>query len=174
MLRQLTGNLLTVQKDYNSWHQSLNYPMLAINVYNKETGKLIFPPYIVKEITGLKIGLIGIASNIVDKSMPPSYSEGLYFTLGREELPPIIDILRHKEKVDLVILISHLGFPQDMKLLSEVQDVDVCLSGHTHNRLYRPALQGKTIIIQSGCHGSFLGRLDWRWRVEKSSIINTS
>jgi 2',3'-cyclic-nucleotide 2'-phosphodiesterase (5'-nucleotidase family) len=147
----------------------LNYPMLAINVYNKETRKLIFPPYIVKEIAGSKIGLIGIASNIVDKSMPPSYSEGLYFTLGREELPKITDMLRHKEKVDLVILISHLGFPQDMKLLSEVQDVDVCLSGHTHNRLYRPALQGKTIIIQSGCHGSFLGRLDLE--VESGKIV---
>jgi 2',3'-cyclic-nucleotide 2'-phosphodiesterase (5'-nucleotidase family) len=47
-----------------------------------------------------------------------------------------------------------------MKLLSEVQGVDVCLSGHTHNRLYKPVLQGKTLIIQSGCHGSFLGCLD--------------
>ena len=60
----------------------------------------------------------------------------------------------------LVILISHLGFPQDMKLVSEVQGIDVCLSGHTHHRLYKPVLQGKTLVIQSGCHGSFLGRLD--------------
>jgi preprotein translocase subunit SecF len=57
-------------------------------------------------------------------------------------------------------LVSHPGFPQDMKLLGEVPGIDVCLSGHTHNRLYRPALQGKTLVIQSGCHGSFLGRLD--------------
>jgi 2',3'-cyclic-nucleotide 2'-phosphodiesterase (5'-nucleotidase family) len=62
--------------------------------------------------------------------------------------------------VNLIVLISHLGFAQDMKLLSEVAGIDVCLSGHTHNRLYKPALQGKTLIIQSGCHGSFLGRLD--------------
>ncbi len=92
--------------------------------------------------------------------MPPSFSEGVEFTLGREELPPIIDVLRTQEKVDLIILISHLGFSQDMKLLSEVEGIDVCLSGHTHNRLYKPALQGKTLVIQSGCHGSFLGRLD--------------
>jgi 2',3'-cyclic-nucleotide 2'-phosphodiesterase (5'-nucleotidase family) len=92
--------------------------------------------------------------------MPPSYSEGIYFALGKDELPPIIDLLRTMEKVDLIILISHLGFPQDMKLLSEVHGIDVCLSGHTHNRLYNPVLNGKTIIIQSGCHGSFLGRLD--------------
>jgi S-sulfosulfanyl-L-cysteine sulfohydrolase len=80
--------------------------------------------------------------------------------LGKDELPPIIDLLRNKEKIDLIVLISHLGFTQDMKLLSEVQGIDVCLSGHTHNRLYKPVLSGKTIVIQSGCHGSFLGRLD--------------
>ncbi len=138
----------------------LCYPMLAINVYDQATKDRLFPPYIVKEMGGLRIGLVGIASNIVDKTMPPSYSEGLSFSLGREELPPIINVLRSQEKVDLIVLISHLGFPQDMKLLSEVQGIDVCLSGHTHNRLHKPVLQGQTLVIQSGCHGSFLGRLD--------------
>jgi 2',3'-cyclic-nucleotide 2'-phosphodiesterase (5'-nucleotidase family) len=138
----------------------LSYPMLAINVFDQATQERFFPPYSVKEIGGLRIGLVGIASNIVDKTMPPSFSEGLHFTLGREELPPIIDVLYAQEKVDLIVLISHLGFPQDMKLVSEVQGIDVCLSGHTHNRLYKPILQGKTLVIQSGCHGSFLGCLD--------------
>ena len=138
----------------------LSYPMLAINVYDQATKELLFSPYSVKEIGGLRIGLVGIASNIIDKTMPPSYGEGLEFTLGREELSPIINVLRTQEKVDLIILISHLGFPQDMKLLSEVQGIDICLSGHTHNRLYKPVLEGETLVIQSGCHGSFLGRLD--------------
>jgi S-sulfosulfanyl-L-cysteine sulfohydrolase len=138
----------------------LGYPMLAINVYDQATKERLFPPYSVKEIGGLRIGLVGIASNIIDKTMPPSFSEGLEFTLGREELPPIIDVLRTQEKVDLIVLISHLGFPQDMKLLSEVQGIDICLSGHTHNRLFKPVLQGETLVIQSGCHGSFLGHLD--------------
>ena len=142
----------------------LNYPLIAINVYEKETKEPVYPPYIIKEAGGLRVGLVGIASNIVDKTMPSSFSEGIYFTLGREELPPIIDILRSREKVDLIVLISHLGFPQDMKLLSEVEGVDVCLSGHTHNRLYSPVIQGKTIIIQSGSQASFLGRLDLELR----------
>jgi 2',3'-cyclic-nucleotide 2'-phosphodiesterase (5'-nucleotidase family) len=138
----------------------LNYPMLAINVFDKETNKPVFQPYVLKEIGGLRIGLIGIASNIVDKTMPPSFSDGIYFTLGKDELPSVIHVLRSKEKVDLIVLISHLGFTQDMKLLSEVQGIDICLSGHTHNRTFKPVFVGKTILIQSGCHGSFLGRLD--------------
>jgi 2',3'-cyclic-nucleotide 2'-phosphodiesterase (5'-nucleotidase family) len=147
-------------KLFNERVAELNYPMLAINIFDKVTKKMVYQPYSIKEINGLRIGLIGIASNIVDKTMPPSFSDGIYFTLGKDELPPIIDVLRSKEKIDLIVLISHLGFTQDMKLLSEIQGIDVCLSGHTHNRLYKPVLVGKTILIQSGCHGSFLGRLD--------------
>lgn len=147
-------------KVFNQRVAELNYPMLANNVYDKETKKPVHRSYAVKEIGGLRIGLVGIASNIVDKTMPPSYSEGIFFTLGRDELPPIVDTLRAREKVDLIVLVSHLGFPQEMKLLSEVHGIDICLSGHTHNRLYKPVLNGKTIVIQSGCHGSFLGRLD--------------
>ena len=138
----------------------LGYPVLAINVYEQASKERFFPPYCVKEISGLRVGLVGIASNIIDKTMPPSFSEGLEFTLGRAELPPIIDILRSREQVDLIVLISHLGFPQEMKLLSEVPGVDICLSGHTHNRLDKPAFQGKTLVIQSGCDASFLGCLD--------------
>ncbi|MBE0663121.1 MAG: 5'-nucleotidase C-terminal domain-containing protein [Bacteroidales bacterium] len=145
---------------FNERVAELNYPMLANNVFDKATKKLVFPAYAIKQIGGLRIGLIGIASNIVDKTMPPSFSEGIYFTLGKDELPPIIDLMRSKENIDLIVLISHLGFAQDMKLVSEVQGIDVCLSGHTHNRLCKPVLNGKTIVIQSGCHGSFLGRLD--------------
>ncbi|KAF0224398.1 MAG: 5'-nucleotidase domain-containing, partial [Erysipelotrichaceae bacterium] len=138
----------------------LNFPVLAINIFDKETNELLFPPYIVKEVGGLRVGLIGIASNIVDKTMPASYSEGVRFSLGRDELPAVIDKLHSHEHVDLIILISHLGFPQDMKLLSEIQGVDLCLSGHTHNRITQPVRLGNTLIIQSGCHGSFLGRID--------------
>ena len=49
---------------------------------------------------------------------------------------------------------------QDAKLAAEVAGIDALISGHTHNRLDRPAWVGRTPIIQSGCHGSFVGRLD--------------
>jgi sulfur-oxidizing protein SoxB len=138
----------------------LPYPVLAINCYEKGNDQLVFEPYTILEAGGLRVGAIGLAATIVDKVMPRSFSEGLYFTLGNEELPGYISRLRQEEKVDLVVVVSHLGFPQEMKLASEVEGIDVLLSGHTHNRLYEPALVNDTIVIQSGCHGSFVGRLD--------------
>jgi len=138
----------------------LDYPVLAINCYDLESGRLVFAPTLVVERGGFRIGVIGIAATIVDKSMPESYSKGLRFTLGNEELPGHIDRLKREERVDLVVVLSHLGFPQDAKLAAEVAGIDILVSGHTHNRLYRPVRVGRTTIIQSGCHGSFVGKLE--------------
>ena len=101
--------------------KSLKYPMLAINCYYKETEKRVFKPYSIKEVHGLKIGIIGIAATIIDKVMPKHFSEGIYFTMGDKELPGFIHTLREEEQVDLVIVLSHLGFPQEIKLAEEVE-----------------------------------------------------
>jgi sulfur-oxidizing protein SoxB len=137
----------------------LTYPALAINLYDKVTDRLVFAPSCVIERGGLRVGIIGIASNIVDKSMPPAYSEGVRFTLGNTELPGHIERLRRVDKVDLVVVLSHLGFAQDARLAADVAGIDALISGHTHNRLYQPVWVGRTPIIQSGCHGSFVGCL---------------
>lgn len=137
----------------------LAYPILAINCYRNEGG-LFFEPYRMVDKGGLRVAVIGIACNIVDKTMPPAFSEGLHFTLGRDELPSWIAHVREHEEADLVVVLSHLGFPQDVKLASEVEGIDVLVSGHTHNRMESPVVENGAIIFQSGCHGSFLGRLD--------------
>lgn len=138
----------------------LDYPMLATNIYHKDTDELAFPSHTIVERAGLKIGVIGIAEHIVDKTMPPHFSEGLYFTLGNEELPRLIQKLRKQDQVDLVVVLSHFGFPQEAKLVNEVDGIDILLSGHTHNRITEPVIINDTILIQSGCHGSFIGKLD--------------
>ncbi|BDZ68688.1 bifunctional metallophosphatase/5'-nucleotidase [Methanobacterium ferruginis] len=140
--------------------KSLDYPMLAINCYYESDNHLVFKPWIIKEVGNLRVGVIGIAATIIDKTMPAFFSKGVYFTLGNEELPYYIKKLRNQEKVDVIVVISHLGFPQEVKLAQEVDGVDILLSSHTHNRLYKPVIVNKTILIQSGCHGSFIGRLD--------------
>jgi 2',3'-cyclic-nucleotide 2'-phosphodiesterase (5'-nucleotidase family) len=140
----------------------LAYPLLAGNVYEQGSGGRLFEASRVYEAAGLRVGVVGIASNIVDKTMPPHFSEGVRFTLGVDEAREAVRQLREGERVDLVVVLSHLGFPQDLKLAEDVGGIDVLLSGHTHNRLWQPARVGETLVIQSGSHGSFLGRLDLR------------
>ncbi|TXF74810.1 bifunctional metallophosphatase/5'-nucleotidase [Chryseobacterium sp.] len=146
----------------------LNYPILGINVY-KDDGSLFLPPYIITDVEGLKIAVIGICSNIIDKTMPEHFSEGLKITDGTEELPVMVQRVK-AEGAQLIILLSHNGFPQDAELLSKVSGIDVCLSAHTHNRLYEAVKINNTVVIQCGCHGSFVGRLDLN--VEQQTIVD--
>ena len=167
LMNALAFDAMTVHWEYAYGPQrvrelasQLRYPVLAINVYRKDSGELEFPPYRVVERAGLRVAIIGLACPIVDKTMPPAFSEGIRFTIGREELPRWIAHVRSAERADLVVLLSHLGFAQDVKMAREVDGIDILVSGHTHNRMRRPAIENGAIIFQSGCHGSFVGRLD--------------
>ena len=137
----------------------LDYPVLAANVFRKDDGAPVFEGRRIFERGGLRIGVIGLACPIVDKTMPPAFSEGVRFEMGVAEAREQLHRLR-EEKADLVVLLSHLGLPQDLKLAAETPGLHVILSGHTHNRLHEPARVGDTLIIQSGCHGAYVGRLD--------------
>ena len=147
----------------------LTYPLLACNVYDVATEALAYPSHTITEIAGVRIGIIGLASNIVDKTMPPHFSVGIAVHARPRRIAAADRALRDHERVDLIVLLSHLGFPQDLKLLDEVAGVDVCLSAHTHNRLDHPVRAGGALVIQSGCHGSFLGRLDLT--VERGRVV---
>ena len=135
----------------------LDYPILGCNVFDANGNKFL-KPYKISEIGGLKIGIIGICSNIIDKTMPEKFSEGITVTDGISETNQCVKELK-ESAVDLIILLSHNGYPQDIELLKKVQGIDICLSAHTHNRMYEAEFVGKCIIIQCGCHGSFVGHL---------------
>lgn len=136
--------------------QELGYPVLACNVYHRGTRRLMFKPRHTFDINGLQVVVIGLASNIIQKNMPAVFSEGADFTDGIREAAAQVKKAR-KAGADLVILLSHLGYPQDIELLNRVPGIDLCLSGHTHNRVRTPQKIGKAYIIQSGAMASSLG-----------------
>ena len=93
----------------------LEYPVLAANVYRQDTKQLLFEPFRIFEANGLSIGVIGIASNIIQKNMPKEFWEGADFTDGIEEAGKWAAYLKEQD-VDLVVLLSHLGYPQDIAM----------------------------------------------------------
>jgi sulfur-oxidizing protein SoxB len=54
----------------------------------------------------------------------------------------------------------HTGLTIARNLAREIPEFDVILSGHTHERTEKPIMEGHVIIVEPGCFGSFLGRLD--------------
>jgi len=95
-------------------------------------------------------------------SRQPQWSFGLRVAEVQED----INTLRQKYGVDLVVMLSHMGWKVDEKYAELVSGIDVIVGAHTHDTLYRPTLvrnknsQRDTIVVQCGSHGKMLGQLD--------------
>lgn len=143
---------------------------------NAETSDGSFLPAVTVKRSGGSVGLMGLTYPAETQTMPESFSRGLTFTLDVPEIQASMDRLRHTERVDLTVLLSHIGLPLDLRLAEEVHGIDVILSAHSHDRLHQVMTVGNTVVIQAGAHGSFLGVLsltvdgpqklsDWDYRL---------
>ncbi|EGA90960.1 5'-Nucleotidase domain protein [Planococcus donghaensis MPA1U2] len=146
------------KKQLQKLTKKLQFPALACNVMDDETRDVFLTPYTIKKLNGITIGVIGLTYPYVDITMPPDFSEGLYFTKGVEEVREAVEALQ--DQVDVIVLLSHMGLPLDVKLVSLVDGIDIVLSGHSHDRVHEPIIQNNTHIVQAGSSSSFLGRLD--------------
>jgi sulfur-oxidizing protein SoxB len=120
----------------------------------------VFHPYAVKELGGVRVGVIGQAFPYVPVSHPRRFVPDLTFGIQEDQAQKLIRELREVRKADLVVMLSHNGIATDLKMASRVPGIDVILGGHTHDALPRPIAVGKTLVINSGAHGKFLSRLD--------------
>ena len=133
---------------------------VAHNVKDLTWDEPVFKPWTIREIGGVRIGVIGQAFPYTPISHPRHFVPGLTFGIQEDNVQKRIDELRDQEKVDLVVLLSHNGFAVDMKLASRVKRLDVILGGHTHDAIPVALEVGGTLVIQSGAHGKYLSRLD--------------
>ena len=133
---------------------------IAQNVAEAGWDEPVFRPYTIREIGGVRIGVIGQAFPYTPIAHPRRFVPDLTFGIRENGIQKLADELRQTKAVDLVVLLSHNGVAVDMKLASRVSGLDVILGGHTHDGLPLPIRVGRTLIVNSGSHGKFLSRLD--------------
>ncbi|WP_320814994.1 metallophosphatase [Flavobacterium sp.] len=133
----------------------------------------IVKPYKVFKRDGVKIGIFGLGvelNGLVDKKL---YKETVYND-PIEVAKDITSTLKEKEKCDLVICLSHLGFQYkndpnkvcDITLAQKTKNIDLIIGGHTHTFLDKPVVEqnaeNKPVLVnQVGCYGINLGRIDF-------------
>jgi len=130
------------------------FPLLAANVEGIEGLK----PYLLKEINGIKIAVIGVVTDETPLTTHPRNVIGLKFIAPEEALNRYVSELR--PKVDLIIVLSHLGHNVDRIIAEKVKGIDVIVGGHSHTKVEQPVLIGTTVVLQAWEHGKALGVLD--------------
>ncbi len=154
-------NILLKQKQW------AGFPFLSANIYWKGTDKRVFNPlYIIKEIQGIKIGIFGLTTK--DTPFKASHDDAK----AKFDFRPIIDaakevvqILKEKEKVDLVIVATHVGHDGsltsngDVELAKAVDGIDVIVGGHSQE-IINAEEHNDTVIVQAEDWGKYIGVLD--------------
>lgn len=137
----------------------LKASVVAYNFHDTESGERLFPPAVTLEKDGVRVAFIGIADPTTTVRQPPAQVKGLDST-RMDGLRDFVKGTREKERAELVVIISHSGLTVSRQLAREIPEIDVILSGHTHERTEEAIVEGKTLIIEPGAMSSFLGRLD--------------
>ena len=88
-------------------------------------------PYAVLDRAGMKIGVIGLESDI-STAVTKSVASRMQQLDNVEVTNRWADYLHDTERCDLVILLSHAGYDQDQLIIPQTRRVDLVIGGHTH------------------------------------------
>lgn len=139
--------------------EDMGYPFLASNIFDNEWDEPVFESTAFFERGGVKIAVIGQAMPYTPIANPRWMIPDWSFGIRPEVLQANVDKARD-EGAEVVVLLSHDGFDVDQKLARVVNGIDVILTGHTHDAVPRAIQIGGTLLLSSGSHGKYLGRID--------------
>ena len=136
---------------------------VAQNVRTVDFGDSVFRSHVMREVNGVPVAIVGQAFPYTPIAHPRRFVPDWTFGIQEQNLQKTIDAAR-RDGAQVVVLLSHNGMDVDLKLAGRVRGLDAILGGHTHDAV--PAAieisnyGGKTLVINSGSHGKFLGVLD--------------
>jgi sulfur-oxidizing protein SoxB len=136
---------------------------VAHNVFTRDFGDRVFSPYVIKEVAGIQVAIIGQAYPYTPIAHPKSMTPDWTFGIHEQHLRDTIQAAR-KAGAEVVVLLSHNGADVDLKLASRVEGLAAILGGHTHDPLLQPIFVknngGVTLVANGGSNGKFIGVLD--------------
>ena len=137
---------------------------IAQNIHTADFNDLVFAPYVMKEMNGVPVAIIGQAFPYTPIANPRYFTPDWTFGIKETEMQQTVNTARAKG-AQVVVLLSHNGMDVDLKMASRVTGIDAIMGGHTHDGVPAPVIVnnsgGKTLVTNAGSNGKFLGVLDF-------------
>ena len=149
----------------------MDYPFLGGNVFDTEWEEPVFEAIKFFERGGVNIAVIGQHFPYTPIANPKYMVEGWSFGIRPEVIQKNINKAK-KQGAEVVVLLSHNGFDVDQKLASSLENLDVILTGHTHDAIPEAININNTLLLSSGSHGKFIGRIDLD--IKKGKVVDYS
>jgi len=134
-------------------------------LYDEDKG-LAFQPYVIKEINGAKICIVGQAFPRTANANPPEFFPDWSFGLREDDMIELVQAIREEEKPDAIVLLSHNGMDVDIKMAERVPGLNAVFGGHTHDAVPEP-IKVKNVeghdcwVTNAGSNGKVVGVMDF-------------
>jgi len=182
--------------EFNFGKQILNqaveqsdFPWLSANSLDEQTMEPYFgKPYIMKELpNGLHVAIVGVTTHYIPNWESPEHIKGIHFADAFLTLKKWVAYIHQHEKPDVLIASYHGGFERDLdtgertepltgenqgyKMCTEIEGIDVLLTGHQHRKLTSD-ING-VLVIQPGNNGEMYGEVAIELQVDTDGWIIT-
>ena len=138
--------------------------IVAQNVKTTDFEDPVFKPYVIKNINGVPVAIVGQAFPYTPIANPRWHTPDWSFGIRDEDMQQAVDAARG-EGAQVVVVLSHNGMDVDLKMASRVTGIDAIFGGHTHDGMPAPTVVenagGKTLVTNAGSNGKFLGVMDF-------------
>jgi Cytochrome c554 and c-prime len=138
--------------DVNSHAKKL--PTVCANLYDKATGKRVFPPYLIKTIGGVKVGVFGL---LTDKGNYGPAADSVKVEDPTPVAEQIVKEIRSKGAT-VVVLLSQLGKVESEDLVAQVEGIDAVMVGRDTPLLTKGRMIKNTVACYGGEQGQNVGR----------------
>ncbi len=153
--------------------EMLDFPIISSNYdFSNTVMKGMVEPYVILKKKVLKVWSVceGIQpEGLIQKDK----YEGMKFLPVEETVNRYADLLRNKEKCDVVICLSHIGYNHDQALAAASRNLDLIIGGHSHTLMHEGPdkikdLDGEEVMVyQAGGRGVVIGMVELELQKKK-------
>ncbi|MDH5387789.1 MAG: 5'-nucleotidase C-terminal domain-containing protein [Gammaproteobacteria bacterium] len=134
-------------------------------LYDEDAG-YAFQPYVIKNVGGARIAVIGQAFPRTGNANPKEFFPDWSFGIREDDMIELVNTIREEEKPDAIVLLSHNGMDVDIKMAENVPGLNAIFGGHTHDGIPQPIkvknIEGNTCLVtNAGSNGKFIGVMDF-------------
>lgn len=181
LLRLLNGGNHPTGPFLENPYRGARFPTISSNVVDAHTGKPILPPFVIKQVKGVRLAFIGAVLKDTPTIVTPTGVAGLKFLDEAESINRYVRWLRHHEGIRTFVVVIHQGGRQTtyggptqpgglingqdiVEIVSRLDDdVDVVVSGHAHsftNALLKNRHGADILVTQAFSSGTAYGDID--------------
>ena len=146
---------------------------VAQNIKTADFGDPVFKPYVIREMNGVPVAIVGQAFPYTPIANPRHMVADWEFGIQDANMQKVVDEARAKG-AQVVVVLSHNGMDVDLKMAGRVRGIDAIFGGHTHDGvpLAVPVSNpgGTTLVTNAGSNGKFLGVMDFE--VKGGKVVN--